>query len=265
MVTPPATAAASAVRIGETSSRSPIATPAKATWPMPSPIRLMPRCTTKKPTVGASRPITAPAAKARRMNSESNMDVGGVVPETREVGRRSVEDDRAAHEEEPLDVALDGAELVGDVDDGRPQLVVQAREQDGERLLRLHVDARRRLVEDEPPGLCGDHLADGGRRLGPEPGSLRQVAERLPSREGMGRFAEQHRAPFKRPLEAEQEPHERRLAAPVRAGDGDELAALNPEVDAVEDLGAGCVAEANRLERDGRRRLYVHPRAWRRA
>src|SRR5918996_6146680 len=119
MVTPPATAAASAVRIGDTSSRSPSATPAKARWPMPSPIRLMPRCTTKNPTAGASSPITAPAAKARRMNSESNMDVRRVVPEAWEVDGRSVEDDRAAHEEEPLDVALDGAELVGDVDDGR--------------------------------------------------------------------------------------------------------------------------------------------------
>ena len=42
---------------------------------MPSPIRLISRCTRKKPTVGASTPTIAPAANASRMNSRSSMDV----------------------------------------------------------------------------------------------------------------------------------------------------------------------------------------------
>src|SRR5688572_30906268 len=104
---------------------------------MPSPIRLMRRWTRKNPTAGASTPITAPAAKASRMNSESNMDVRGVVPDAGKVPRPAVEDDRAADEHESLDVALDRAELVRDVEDRRSELSVQACEQRRERLLRL--------------------------------------------------------------------------------------------------------------------------------
>src|SRR4029453_1039611 len=96
----------------------PAATPAKATCPIPSPIRLMRRWTRKKPTAGAIRPITMPAAKARRMNSSSNMGMRGVVPQLGQGRRVAVEDNRSPHEREPLDVALDGAELVGDVQDG---------------------------------------------------------------------------------------------------------------------------------------------------
>src|SRR5215211_6913302 len=86
----------------------------------------MRRWTRKKPTAGASTPTTAPAAKASRMNSDSNMDVRGVVPQPRQRGRRSVEDDAAADEDEPLDVALYRAELVRDVQDGNRQLPMEA-------------------------------------------------------------------------------------------------------------------------------------------
>src|SRR4051794_20774207 len=151
-------AAASAVHTGEIPSRYPAATPAKATWPMPSPIRLISRCTRKKPTTGASTPTIAPAANASRMNSRSSMGVGGVVPDAGQARRRPVEDDRLAHEHEPLDEVLDRAELVRDVEDRHTELVVEAVEQRRERLLRLDVDAGRRLVEHEQARLRRERL-----------------------------------------------------------------------------------------------------------
>ena len=77
-----------------------------------------------------------------------------VVPDAGEVAGRAVEDDRPAHEDEALDEALDGAELVRDVQDRDAELRVQAIEEAGERLLRLGVDAGRRLVEHEERGLA---------------------------------------------------------------------------------------------------------------
>jgi hypothetical protein len=77
------------------------------------------------------------------------MDVRGVVPDARQVARPAVEDDRAPDEDEPLDVPLDGSELVRDVEDRDPELAVEMREQLAERLLRLRVDAGGRLVERE--------------------------------------------------------------------------------------------------------------------
>src|SRR5919201_2396412 len=111
---------------------------------MPSPTRDCRRWTRKKPTVGASTPTTAPTSKARRMNSSSNMHVRRVVPDTRQLVGATVEDDAAAHEHDPLDEALDGAELVRDVDDGGAQLAPQLVEQRRQRLLRRRVDACRR-------------------------------------------------------------------------------------------------------------------------
>ena len=77
------------------------------------------------------------------------MDVRGVVPDARQGRRRPVEDDAAANEHDPLDELLDGAELVRDVQDRHVQLAAKALQQRGERLLRLDVDAGRRLVEHE--------------------------------------------------------------------------------------------------------------------
>src|SRR5919198_1209979 len=92
--------------------RAPAAAPAKAACPIPSPIRLMPRWTRKKPTAGASSPTTAPAANAKRMKSTSRMDMRGVGPVAGERRGGTIEDDPAAHEDEPLDELLDGSELV---------------------------------------------------------------------------------------------------------------------------------------------------------
>src|ERR671939_459082 len=105
---------------------------------MPSPIRLIRRWTRKNPTAGASRPTIAPAAKARRMKSASKMDMRGVVPGAGQQVRVAVED-------EPLDEALHGPELVRDEQDRHPQRVVQLGEQVGKRVLGVDVHARGRL------------------------------------------------------------------------------------------------------------------------
>src|SRR6266540_1526760 len=127
---------------------------------MPSPIRLIRRWTRKNPTAGASTPTTAPVANASRMKSASKMDMGGVVPRSGEACRVAVEDDLAAHEHEPLDEALDGAELVRDEQDRHCEVAVELCEQLRERLLRVDVDACCRLVEHEEVGLGGERLGD---------------------------------------------------------------------------------------------------------
>src|SRR5207342_522194 len=104
--------------------------------------------------------MTTPAASASRMNSNSNMRVRGVVPQAGELRGRAVEDDRLAHEHEPLDDVLDRAELVRDEEDRDAQLAVQACEQVGQRLLRLDVDSGRRLVEGEQLRACDERLGD---------------------------------------------------------------------------------------------------------
>ncbi len=63
------TAAASATQVGELPVSSPTATPARATWPMPSPISDSRRWTTNTPTSGATVPTISAASRARRMKS----------------------------------------------------------------------------------------------------------------------------------------------------------------------------------------------------
>src|SRR6478672_6065803 len=94
------------------------------------------------------------------MNSLWNMDVPGVVPEPGKLVRRAVEDDRPAHENETLDMVLDGSELVRHVDDRHSELAVQAGEETRDRLLGLRVHAGRRLVENEKRRLCRERLRD---------------------------------------------------------------------------------------------------------
>src|SRR5262245_60390243 len=129
---------------------------------MPSPTSDWRRCTRKNPTAGASTPTIAPAASARRMNSLSNMDVRRVVPHAGEVPRRAVEDDRATDEDDALDMVLHRPELVRDVDDRHAELAVEGGEQFAKRLLRLGVDAGRRLVEHEQRRAPGERLGDEG-------------------------------------------------------------------------------------------------------
>src|ERR671937_2358828 len=123
-------------------------------------MRLSRRWTRKKPTAGARSSTTMPAPNASRMNSRSSMCVRGVMPEIWEFGGRSVEDDLAAHEHDPLNESLDRAELVGDVQDGDVEVAVELLEQRGERLLRLDIDPSRRLVEDEELRIGRQRLRD---------------------------------------------------------------------------------------------------------
>ena len=132
---------------------------------MPSPVSDCLRCTRKNPTAGASTPTTAPAPSASRMNSVSNMDVRRVVPDARELGRCAVEDDRSPDEDDPLDEAFDGPELVGDVDDGHAEIRVQLIEQRGQGLLRLRIDACGRLVQNEERRAARKCLRDEGTLL----------------------------------------------------------------------------------------------------
>jgi hypothetical protein len=55
---------------------------------------------------------------------------------------------------------------------------------------------------------------------------------------------------LRRPLQPEDDAYERRLAAAVRARDGDELALADPEVDVFEDALTGPVAERDPFELD---------------
>ena len=58
-----------------------------------------------------------------------------VVPESRQLFRRAVEDDALAHEHDPLHHVLDGAELMRDVEGRDAELVAQPLQQLAERLL----------------------------------------------------------------------------------------------------------------------------------
>jgi hypothetical protein len=93
------------------------------------------------------------------------MLMGGVVPEGREVGRPAVENDPAAHEHKALDIALDRAELVGDVEDGDRQLAMESVEEVAERFLGLDVDTGRWLVEHEQRRVARQGLGDEGTLL----------------------------------------------------------------------------------------------------
>jgi hypothetical protein len=64
------------------------------------------------------------------------------------------------------------------------------------------------------------------------------------------RLAEEQRGTCGRPLEAEQDAHQRRLAAAVRSGDGDELALAQLEIDVLEDALTRPVAEGHPCEQD---------------
>src|SRR5438093_6070323 len=77
------------------------------------------------------------------------MDMRRVVPDPRELCGRSVEHDASAHEHEPAREMLDRAELVRDVQDRDPQLLVELLEQLGEGLLRIGVHAGSGLVQGE--------------------------------------------------------------------------------------------------------------------
>src|SRR6476619_8171829 len=72
MATAAPTAATRAVSTGAAPVRTPTATPARATCPMPSPIRDRRRWTRKTPTSGAAMPTSRAATSAWRMKSRAS-------------------------------------------------------------------------------------------------------------------------------------------------------------------------------------------------
>ena len=78
----------------------------------------------------------------------------------------------------------------------------------------------------------------------------------MPPRERARRFPEEVRLPAGGPLQPQGEPEERRLAASVGAGDGDELAGLDAEIDVAKHGPVPVVGERDTVEP---KRGYVHP------
>ena len=75
--------------------------------------------------------------------------MGWVVPVGGELGRRAIEDDSAADENDALDKPFHRAELVRDVEDRDAESLVQPAEKRAESLLGVDVDTGGRLVENE--------------------------------------------------------------------------------------------------------------------
>ena len=100
----------------------------------------------------------------------------------------------------------------------------------------------------EPAG--GDDLPHRHGRLAEEPRALRQVADARAGGALAGRAAEDAHRARRRPLEAEHEPEQRRLAAAVRPGDRDELAGRDGERDVLEHGDSGPVVERDVGELD---------------
>jgi hypothetical protein len=111
------------------------------------------------------------------------MDMRGIVPTGRERRRVAVEGDAAADEHEPVDVLLDGSELVRAKEDRHAEVPVELLEEGGERLLGVHVDAGGRLVQDE-------QVRARGKRLGKERTLLLSSREPAQDRPGLVREAD---------------------------------------------------------------------------
>ena len=75
MTTAAMTAASKAVSTGAAPETRPIATPARATWPMPSPMSESRRWTRKIPTIGATVPTSSAAMSARCMKSTESRSI----------------------------------------------------------------------------------------------------------------------------------------------------------------------------------------------
>ena len=96
----------------------------------------------------------------------------------------------------------------------------------------------------------GHDLADRGRRVTAGRRALGEVSERAPSRVPVRRLAEEKCRAGRRPLEAEQDADERRLAAAVGTRYGDELSLSQAEIHVLEHVLARPIAERDALELD---------------
>src|SRR5699024_7786277 len=143
MTTAATTAATSAVHTGELPVKIPTPTPARATWPMPSPMSDMRRCTRKNPTSGAATPTRRAASSASRMKSSARRSSTGLtcaaervgaerprvrvvegvvvpvlVPVGEPLGRAVVGDVAGLDDDGRGDEVAERGELVGDDDEG---------------------------------------------------------------------------------------------------------------------------------------------------
>jgi hypothetical protein len=204
------------------------------------------------------------------------MRMRGVVPQLGQRRRRSVEDDSLADEHKPLDYVLDRTEFVRDVEDRDPELAMKAREQLGERFLRLDVDTCGGLVECEEARLGRERLGDERSLLLPagetsqrpvpeltEADALDRLLDRVvvAAREAAERLAGaaprcHDLAHGRRSLDAEvrplgQVPEPRAIAEAVgRLVEEAQLAGFDPEIDIVKDRLPREVAELDVRELD---------------
>ena len=110
------------------------------------------------------------------------------------------------------------------------------------------------------------HLANGGRCVPAEERPLRQVSDPRPATPARCTAEDVHGA-LEWTLQPEDESEERRLAAAVRAGDGDELTCGDAQRDGVQNADAVAIGERDAVELQsgaggGAQR---HPRAFRSA
>ena len=97
----------------------------------------------------------------------------------------------------------------------------------------------------------GNHFAHRRRSVPAKLRALREIPERAAPREAMGGLAIERRGSFRRTLEAEHDPDEGRLPAPVGSCDRDELAFGDAQVDPFENVVARSVGEGDTFELDG--------------
>ena len=165
----------SAVQIGHTSRSSPAATPANATWPMPSPMSDMRFCTRNTPISGAHAPTTSPASERelhvlaverpghQHEPFEPQREVLGVDAEAhagaaRSAGRPSNSTVRLSTITRSRSSAT--APSSCETSSTRAVLGDEMDERVAEQPLRLGVDAGDRLVEHEQLGIADERLGD---------------------------------------------------------------------------------------------------------
>ena len=104
---------------------------------------------------------------------------------------------------------------------------------------------------DKAPGRepsRGDDFPHRRGSVGPELSALGEVAERRSTGEVACFLTEQLRRACCRALETQDEPDKRRLSAPVRTGDRNELPRLDAQIDSPKDLVPRVIGERNALE-----------------
>ena len=190
--------------MGQTPASSPAPTPAKAIWPMPSPISDILFWTRKVPIMGAKTPTATLAISARCMN-DSSKGYGNARARTPNISEtlqplrqvlavhaqvhtfghqlrgRPVEQHAVLEDDDAVQVLGHRRELVRDEQDAGAVVGHQVGERIAELLLRARVDTRDRLVEHQQIRFAGEGSRDEHTLLLPTrqlvDRSLREVAQ----------------------------------------------------------------------------------------